>query len=209
MAAVVVVTTFTGVVTTLGLGLACFHCGGAGIPYVFGGGLLATVGVGALAAFLRRRLLESAVARRRAVSLLAGAGAAILVALGLWNVVFDEVASDEVDRRHLDLDRAIPVAVDAGGRHRWPATAHVRHVGPDRVEVERRWLGLTESTVDVERSEGRWEISGPTTGPGWLAQVVVACVLPSAAGGVTAAWAVHRRGARRAEAAAVPTGARR
>ena len=193
--AVVVAALVAGVIAVAGIGIGCFHCGAEAVPLILGAGLIVTVVVGGVGFTLRRRLLSSSRARRLAVSLLVGAFVGAGVSVASWMALFNQPGLDEARRTYPSRELAIQHAIAAAGRHRWPGTtAEVRDIDANEVEVRRLWLGLPEGDVGVQREGTRWVVeSGPTTGAGWLLQVVLACIVPGAACAALTARRVHRR----------------
>ena len=192
---VVVLAAFAGAVTTLFVGIGCFHCGATAAPLIFGSGLVAAVAVGVLGFSVRRRLLNSAVARQWAVALVSGAAAAAAAAMSSWAILFNNPGDEQRDQTFATAEQALPTAIEAGGRYRWPGTTvTTRAIDGDDVEVTRRWLGMLEADVRVSRGDEGWTVGGATLSVGWFVQVVIACLLPSAVIGVaTAAWVYRRR----------------
>ena len=191
--AVLVAAAASGVVTVLAIGVGCFHCGPSALPMILGAGLVAAAGVGAAGFTARRRLLDRATSRWNAVAVLAGLGAAIPLFLAPWLALFDERDTDAQEQAHATPELALPAAMDAG-RPAWPGTTlTTRVLDHQTIEVQRRWLGVPESYLTLHRTDGRWSVAGPTTDAGWFAQVVLACVLPSTAGGVGVLVLVRRR----------------
>ena len=186
---VVVLAAAAGLVTTVGLGVACFHCGAEALPLLLGSGAVAAGVVGWSGVVLRRALFRSPSARRRTAAYVGGGWLGLIVALVLWSVLFDE-SGGHGDTAYDTAELAVPEAIEAGGRHRWPGTSiEVRTIDARNVEVERRWLGLSEYTLGVAREDDGWRVHGGHDGPGRFAQVVLGCAVPSLA----AALAVARR----------------
>jgi len=124
---------------------------------------------------------------------LTGAGVGLVVAFVLWFFLFAQWVV-VAPPRYPTLGAATVVATDAGGRHRWPGTSvRVHDVNADRVDVERRWLGLRESVVVVEKSPAGWDVGSPAGGPAQAVQAVLVCVIPGAAVGYYVATRLRRR----------------
>lgn len=103
---------------------------------------------------------------RAAAAVLAGQAAGLIVAGVLWVLLFAQ-SFDIAPPRYPTLEAAEAVAIEAGGRHRWPATTtRVEVVDAERVDVVRTWLGVQESVVRVEhtRPDGMWHPRGPVLG---------------------------------------------
>ena len=178
---VLVVAAAAGVVTTVGLGIACFHCGAEALPLVLGAGIVVAAIVGWSGFVLRRALFQSAEVRGRVAAYVGGTWLGLITALVLWNVLFDQ-SGGHGDVAYRTAGQAVPEAIDAGGRHRWPGTTvRVRTVDDRETEVERRWLGLSESTVTLAQDDEGWRVRGAVDGPGRFAQIVIACIVPSLA----------------------------
>jgi len=132
---------------------------------------------------------------------LAGLAVGLLLALVLWVFLFGRLFILVAPPRYPTFEAAQPIAVDEGGRYRWPGTAiRVREVDPRRFDVERRWLGLRESVVRVERTQAGWDVGSPRTGPARAMQEILACVVPAVAVGWLAARGLRRRSTQPTEA---------
>lgn len=179
-----------GTVAAVALGLGCFHCSGpAALGMVYGGAM----GVGAAVWFLGRvlslRLLRSRGARRSTMVGIGSAAAGAMTALVIWIVLFSQ-ATLIAAPRYPSLERALPAAEDALGRHRWPgASVHLHRRSPELAEVERRWLGLVESELEIRRISTGWDVGEPLAGPGRALQALIACVVP----GALVVWVLIRR----------------
>lgn len=126
--------------------------------------------------------------------MIVGAATGLLVALVLWVFLFAQTV-DVAPPRYPSFEAAEPVAVDAGGRHRWPGTTvRVLDVGLERKAVERRWLGIRESVVEVQQTPAGWDVGSPEAGTGRALQGILACGLP----GLGVGWLIWRRMRRRA-----------
>lgn len=96
--------------------------------------------------------------------------------------------------RFAPRSEAVRQAIQEGGRLQWPGTT-VKEVGRTDVDdgsfvVERRWLGLRESAVRVDRDGSGWALDySPTYGPAEALQFLLAALLPAA----IVAWLVFRR----------------
>ena len=188
-----------GMFAALAIGIGCFHCGTAVLPFVAAGGSVAAAATGVVGWVLRRRLLESRSSRVRAAAAVTGAAAGVLTSLVLWNVLFNEPPDTDPAGAHRSPADALPAARRAARRHVWPGTtALVRSADRDRAEIQRRWLGLPESTVTLTRTARGWTVQGVTTDIGWLAQVSLGCLLPACLVAVGAGASVHRRSVRHA-----------
>ena len=140
--------------------------------------------------------------RRTVAALLLGFIAAALAALVLWVLLFLQFTV-VAPPCHPTFEAARPEAISTGGRHRWPGTVvRDRVVSPTRIDVERRWLGLRESTVHVDLTRGGWCIQSPQFGPALLLKEFVAVVVPSVCAGALVAVAVRRRARQRVESKA-------
>lgn len=125
--------------------------------------------------------------------MVAGSVAGMVVALVLWVFLFAQTV-DVAPPRYPSFEAAQPVAVDVGGRYRWPGTrVRVRDVGTERKTVERWWLGLRESAVEVQRTPAGWDVGSPEAGPARGLQAVLACAVPGLAVGWLAWKGLHRR----------------
>ena len=130
--------------------------------------------------------------RRPLVALLAGVAAGLLVAVVAWISLFGGFV-DVAPPRYPSFEAAQPVAVEEGGRYRWPGTSvRVHRIEAGRVDVERRWLGMTEAVVRVQQVGAGWDVGTPKLGPGRAVQEVVACLVPGAAVGLLVARRTSR-----------------
>ena len=126
--------------------------------------------------------------RRSVVPVVAGVAVGLLVAVVAWVYLFAQFI-DVAPPRYPTSEAAKPVAVEQGGKYRWPGTSvRVQEIDPKRFDVERRWLGMRESVVRVEETPAGWDVATPSRGPGRAAQEVLACVVP----GVAVGWLVAR-----------------
>lgn len=133
--------------------------------------------------------------------MLVGSAVGLTVALVLWVFLFAQFV-DVAPPRYPIFDAAKPVAIEAGGRYRWPGTTvRVHEVGDGIIDVERRWLGLSESVIRVQRTQAGWDVASPVAGPAHALQAILACVLPGAAAG----WLVARTLSRRSRSRSGPT----
>jgi hypothetical protein len=127
-----------------------------------------------------------------------------VLALVLWAFLFYQPV-DVAPPRYPTLEAAKATAVHAGGRHRWPGTAvRVQDVDPQHVEVERRWLGLRESVIRVEETQGGWDVGSAEAGPAHALQVFLGSVVPGLVVGWLLADRLRRRAALRRSAEAAP-----
>lgn len=112
--------------------------------------------------------------------MLAGCGAGLLVAVVLWAVLFAQPV-EIAPNRYPNFEAARPAAVEAAGRHRWPGTSvRLTEIDSQSVRVERRWLGMRESTVTVRETAAGWDIASPEAGSGHAVQVLLGVLVPGA-----------------------------
>ncbi len=130
--------------------------------------------------------------RRTVLPAVVGAGVGLAVALMLWVVLFAQ-AVEIAPNRYPTFEAARPAAVEAGGRHRWPGTSVlIAEIDSRSVQVERRWLGMSESTVTVRETAAGWDIASPEAGFGHAVQVALGALVPGGlVGGLT--YVVLRR----------------
>lgn len=123
--------------------------------------------------------------------MLAGQAAGLIVAGVLWVLLFAQ-SFDIAPPRYPTLEAAEAVAIEAGGRHRWPATTtRVEAVDAERVDVVRTWMGVQESVVRVEDTQAGWDVASARTGPGRAVQGVLACLVPGLGAGLLVGRAVR------------------
>lgn len=124
--------------------------------------------------------------RRSLLPVLVGTGIGLLVAVALWVVLFAQPV-EIAPNRYPTFEAARPVAVEAAGRHRWPGTSvRLTEIDSQSVRVERRWLGMRESSVTVQETAAGWDIASPEAGSGHAVQVLLGALVPGAlAGGMT------------------------
>lgn len=135
----------------------------------------------------------------------AGVAVGLLLAFVLWLYLFSAPFSDAAPPRYPTAEAATPAAVDAGGRYRWPGTTvEVNEVDAQRVDVERRWLGIRESVVRVQQTPAGWDMGSAKAGPAHALQVFLACVIPAAVAGYLVVTTVRRRTASRRRATPEP-----
>lgn len=73
---------------------------------------------------------------------------------------------------------AIEQALDDSAAVEWPGTTSVEVERGDMVRVERRWLGMWETRVDVEMTGARWRVrQAIQTGPARIVQKILALVI--------------------------------
>lgn len=133
--------------------------------------------------------------------MLVGSAVGLTAAFLLWVLLFAQFV-DVAPPRYPTFDAAKPVAIEAGGRYRWPGTkVRIHEVEVGLIDVERRWLGLSESMVRVQQTQAGWDVATPVAGPAHALQAVLACVLPGAAAG----WLVARTLGRRYRLRSGPT----
>jgi hypothetical protein len=121
----------------------------------------------------------------------------VFVAVFFWVYLF---AQFEVfaPPRYPSFEAAKPVAVEEGGKYRWPGTSiRVHEVDAKRFDVQRPWLGLRESVVRMEQTQAGWDVATPEPGPGRAAQEILGCVVPGVAVGWLLARGLGRRSALR------------
>ena len=116
---------------------------------------------------------------RLAARLVASVVSASTVAVALYVLLFGQVPNISPDV--LPRETALRQAAREAGRI-WPGTRVEFHRdGPDRIRIDRRWLGLVESRGFIHREAGGWILgSSPAYGPGETVQVVLGLVLPTA-----------------------------
>ncbi len=104
--------------------------------------------------------------RRSVVPLVAGVAVGLLVAVVAWVYLFGQFI-DVAPPRYPTLEAAKPVAVAESGKYRWPGTSvRVHEIDAQRVDVERRWLGMRESVIRAEETQAGWDVGTPARGPG-------------------------------------------
>lgn len=104
-----------------------------------------------------------------------------VIFIALFAQLFLDFTGPGEDRYQSRSD-AVAAAIQEGGRVRWPGT-NVKVVDDPNgaLTVERRWMGLRESTVHAEREPEAWVINdSPRYGFGEAAQWVVGLIVPSA-----------------------------
>ncbi len=88
------------------------------------------------------------------------------VALVIWVVLFGQLV-DLAPLRYPTFDAAKSVAVAESGKYRLPGNdVRVLEIDVQRLDVERRWLGISESVVRVEQTQAGWMWRRPTGAPG-------------------------------------------
>lgn len=116
----------------------------------------------------------------------------LAVAALLWAVLFMQLV-DVAPPRHPTVGAAIQAAADAGG-HRWPGTSvRVRPRQGREADVERRWLGMRETTVRVAQTPAGWDVGTPVGGPARAVQTALACGLPGWVAGTLVARRSRRK----------------
>jgi hypothetical protein len=125
--------------------------------------------------------------RSRVIPVLVDVAVGLLVSVVAWVYLFGQFI-DVAPPRYPTFEAAKPVAVAQSGKHRWPGTSiRVHEIDAQRLDVERRWLGMRESVTRVEETQAGWDVGTPTRGAGRAAQEGLASVVP----GVAVGWLVH------------------
>ena len=104
----------------------------------------------------------------------ASASALVEVALGLLAGFAFVNPSPEPAPRQAVIEQAI---AEAGAV--WPGTEiDIDQQSPDVIEIERRWLGLTESRSTIGRAGNKWHLGAtPDSGPAQALQLWFAVLL--------------------------------
>jgi len=125
--------------------------------------------------------------------MLAGAAVGVVVAAVAWAYLFGGFI-DLAPPRYPTFEAAKPVAIDAGGKYRWPGTAvRLHEIDAETIDVERRWLGLRESVVRVQQTAAGWDVGTPERGPARAVQELISCGLPAVGFGWLVATVARRR----------------